>query len=234
MMILRILVLPLVLLLAACGTRWIAVAPGTPPIECAASRLAARGWVVDTVFTNHRRIRAIFVEEGGLSVDTVTAQLLSPPETSIVHVNSRWWYGTGAERRHMGQVGSHRIEMRNALKSCGVDAWGYRPMPPLVECAAGRLAARGFTVDTLQPNVVLATFRRERRESVVRAALLPPDSAGRVRFTSDLYAVDDGGRRRVGADSAVQEEVGYVFSDCGVYGYTNRPAWKGPLPGRRP
>jgi hypothetical protein len=234
MTILRILILPFVLLAAACGTRWVAVAPGTATIECTAIRLAARGWIVDTVYTNHRRIRVILVEEGGLSVDTVTAQLLSPPATSYVRMESRWWYGEGAARRHMGMVGSHRIEMRNALKSCGVDAWGYRPMPPLVECAAGRLAARGFEVDTLQPNVILATFRRPSRETVVRVALLPPNDRARMRVTSELFAVDDVGRRAIGTDSIIQGEVREVFSGCGVFGYTNRPAWKGPLPGRGP
>lgn len=222
------------LLLAACGTRWIQVAPGTPVIECTALRLAARGWVVDTVFTNARRIRVVKHEEPGFSVDTVTAQLLSPPATQHVRIESRWWYGEGDEHTHAGSILDSQVEVRMAMKSCGVPVWEHRPLPPLVGCVAGRLAARGFGVEALQPNVVLATFRRNARETVVRASLLPPDSAGRVRFASDSYAVDDGGRRPVETDSVVHREVREVFSDCGVHGYTNRPAWKGPLPGRRP
>ena len=230
MPILRI--LPFVLLLAACGPHFIAVAPGTAPMECTALRLAARGWVVDTVFTNRRRIRVVRHEEPGFSVDTVTAQIFSPPSRFYTRAESRWWYGEGDTHRRVGSVIDSEVEVSLAMKSCGLPVWQYRPLSPLVECAAGRLAARGFAVDTLQPNVVRATFRRDSRESVVRAALLPPHDRGRIRFTSDQYALDDGGRRPMGADSAVQTEVHQVFSGCGVYGSTNRPAWKGPLPRR--
>lgn len=232
MPILRIL-LPLALVLAAaCGPRFIAVAPGTPPMECTALRLAARGWTVDTVFTNHRRIRVVRHEEPGFSVDTVTAQVFSPPSIFYTRTDSRWWYGEGDTHRRVGSIIDSEVEVSLAMKSCGLPVWQYRPMPPLVECAAGRLAARGFAVDTLQPNVVLATFRRGTHESVVRAALLPPNDRGRIRFTSERFAVDGGGRRPVEPDSLVQREVHGVFSGCGVYGSTNRPAWKGPLPGR--
>jgi hypothetical protein len=120
-------IFPLLLLLAACGPRWIAVAPGTAPIQCAAARLAARGWAVDSAYTDSIRIRVIMIESGGLSVDTVTAELRDPEiGGSYVRLQSRWWYGEGAARRHVGMVGSHRIEVRNALKSCGIDAYGWR------------------------------------------------------------------------------------------------------------
>lgn len=232
MILLRI--FPILVLLAACGPRFIAVAPGTPTIPCAAARLAARGWVVDTAYTDSVRIRVVKHEARGNSVDTVTAELIPPPSTSLVRMESRWWYGEGDARRHMGQLSDGRIEMRYALKSCGVDAWGSRPMPPLVACFAQRLQDRGWAVDTLQPNVIVATTRMDSSEVVVRAALLPPSNDDRVIFTSDLFAVDDGRRRFVGTHPGKQAEVRNEFTMCGGYGYTNRPEWKGPLPGRRP
>ncbi|HLM67979.1 MAG TPA: hypothetical protein VK358_10655, partial [Longimicrobium sp.] len=98
-------ILALALLLAACGPRWIAVAPGTPPVECAAARLAARGWVVDTAYTDSTRLRVVMIEEGGISVDTVTAELQDPPPGgSYVKRESRWWYGEGPDHRYRGAV----------------------------------------------------------------------------------------------------------------------------------
>jgi hypothetical protein len=124
-------ILPLLVLLAGCGTRWIDVPPGTPPTACAAARLAARGWVVDTAYTDSSHLRVVLIEKGGLSVDTVTAELLDPrPGGSYVHVESRWWYGEGPARRYMGSILDNDVQVRNALKSCGIDAYGWRPVEP--------------------------------------------------------------------------------------------------------
>ncbi|HYW13875.1 MAG TPA: hypothetical protein VE871_18070 [Longimicrobium sp.] len=230
MTILRI--LPLVLLLAACGPGWVAVAPGTAPMQCAATRLAAHGYLVDTTFTDDFRLRVVRLDEPGFYVDTLTVEPAPPLSSSYWAVESHRWSGEGAAHRRRSRLLDNEFEVRGAMESCGIDTSARRPLQPLVACMAERLEGRGFVVDTLQPNVVVATLREGVRESVVRAALLPPDDDARVRFSSDLYAVDDGGRRRVGEDTARQEQVRTIFSLCHGYGSLNRPAWKGPLPGR--
>lgn len=227
-------ILPFVLLLGACGPGWVAVAPGTAPMQCAASRLAARGYAVDTAFTDSVRLRVIWRSEPGFHVDTLTVQPAPSSSQSYWSLESRRWSGEGAAHRRRGALLDNEFEVRRAIASCGIDTWARRPLQPLVECMAERLAARGFAVDTLQPNVVVATIRDASSEAVVRAALLPPDDEERVRFSSDLYAVDDGGRRRIGADAGREVEMRNEFSGCHGYGSLNRPAWKGPLPGRSP
>ncbi|HST62501.1 MAG TPA: hypothetical protein VLK84_27600 [Longimicrobium sp.] len=230
MKILRI--LPLLLLLAACGPGWVAVAPGTAPMQCAATRLAARGYLVDTTFTDEFRLRVVRLDEPGFHVDTLTVEPAPPPSSSYWAVESHRWSGEGAAHRRGGRVVDNEFEVRRAIESCGIDTWAHRPLQPLVACMSERLEGRGFAVDTMQPNLVVATLREPSGESVVRAALLPPDDEARVRFTSDLYAVDDGGRRRTGADTGREAQVRDIFSLCHGYGSLNRPAWKGPLPGR--
>jgi hypothetical protein len=225
-------VLPLVLLLAACGPGWVAVAPGTTPMQCAASRLAARGYLVDTTFTDAFRLRVVRLDEPGFYVDTLTLAPAPPAASTYWDVESHRWSGEGAAHRRRGTLVDDEFEVRRAVESCGIDTWARRPLQPLVACMSERLEGRGFAVDTLQPNVVVATLREASAEAVVRAALLPPNDDARVRFSSDLYAVDDGGRRRVGGDPAREEQVRTIFSQCHGYGSLNRPAWKGPLPGR--
>jgi hypothetical protein len=83
--------------------------------------------VVDTAYTDSSHLRVILIEKGGLSVDTVTAELLDPrPGGSYVRVESRWWYGEGPARRHVGSILDDKVQVRNALKSCGVNAYGWR------------------------------------------------------------------------------------------------------------
>lgn len=119
----RLAPLPVLLLLAACGSAWIAVAPGTAPMECTALRLSARGWQVDHTFTDSTRIRVI--KRDGISVDTVTGLILPPPEYS--RVNSDWWWGKGPDRHRVGSVLEHEVEVSAAMESCGIKLFATRP-----------------------------------------------------------------------------------------------------------
>lgn len=112
--------------LAACGTRWIEVAPGTPPIECVSARLAARGWTVDPARTDSVRIRV--TKREGIYEYIVTGQILPPDSSSYVRVNAEWWRHNVDPPHHIGSVIDDAVEMRNALQSCGVRAYGWRPV----------------------------------------------------------------------------------------------------------
>lgn len=122
MMIIR--PLSLLVLFAACGPHWIDVAPGTPPIQCVAARLAARGWTVDTARTDSIHVR-VTRQEGKYDY-VVTGEMLFPPQTSYVRVEAEWWSTEDGRRRRVGSVIDDAVEMRNAMKSCGIDAYGWR------------------------------------------------------------------------------------------------------------
>jgi len=115
---------PLVLLLAACSRIWIDVAEGTSPIDCAGLRLSARGYVVDHAFTDSIRLRVI--KQEGAAVDTITAEILFPPDTAYVRVESDWWAGKPNARERVGSNLAHKMEVMNAMESCGIPVYGRR------------------------------------------------------------------------------------------------------------
>ena len=92
-------ILPLVLLLAGCGPLWIAVAPGTPPMECTAVRLAARGWTVDTAYTDSLRIRVTRRED---PYEYVTVGEILPSGGLYVSIDSDWFRVDVEPRDHIG------------------------------------------------------------------------------------------------------------------------------------
>lgn len=121
-------ILPVFLLLAGCTKLWINVAPGTPPMECTALRLSARGWTVDAPFSDSTHLRVI--KQEGLSVDTVTAEILFPPETRFVRVESAWWGGKANARQRVGSNLAHETEVMDAMESCHIPVYGSRRAVP--------------------------------------------------------------------------------------------------------
>jgi hypothetical protein len=117
-------ILSLFLLLAACSRVWIPVAPGTAPMDCTALRLSARGWTVDAPFTDSTHLRV--VKREGASVDTVTAEILFPPDTSFVRVESDWWAGKANARQRVGSNLAHEMEVMDAMESCRITVYGSR------------------------------------------------------------------------------------------------------------